>query len=314
LAIGPLTHIFTKAANGHLIWARQKVTDGPWERIDVGGALASNPVAASDSFAHLRVFAQGTNGHLMMVEPSAGVWVDSGMTIDTAPSVVVTDTGRYDIFARASDKTHLLHVIFDGTTWQSETITSASNMASSPVAYSDHAGNYYVYYRRSDSKLGQAWTSSNGTWNATTIGSTQITMTPAALSYGPNSAEVYARGSNGHLMRASYSAATGWVWTDLGGVITTAPAVYATKPGDVHVFAVGTDKAIYERTPNSGTAWVSHKGGLTTAPGTIVEAAPIRQTGGGYLGHTVAMGTDGYLYETRSTSGSWSPWARVVTP
>lgn len=309
--IGRLTHIFTRSSTGSLIWARQQQTGGSWERIDLGGNIISNPVAASDSYAHLRIFAQGANNHLMMTETN-GVWVDSGITIDMAPSVVVTEAGRYDLFARASDKNHLLHIIFDGTNWQSETINVAAGMASSPVVYSDHPGNFYVFYKRSDNKLGQAWTDATGIWRSTTIGTTQISTTPAVTSSGPGNVDVFARGTNTHLMRANYSTAKGWVWTDLGGVITTASAIFQYKIGDIHIFAVGTDKAVYERTLTAN--WVSHSPSLIAAPGAAVTSPPVNRPQGGYQGHIVAMGTDTYLYEQTSNGTSWTGWSRVISP
>ena len=78
---------------------------------------------------------------------------------------------------------------------------------------------------------------------------------PAAVSWGPNRIDCFARGTNNHMWHKWYAGSAGWSgWEDLGGVISSGPAAASWAPNRIDTFVRGTDNHMWHKWWN-GTAW-----------------------------------------------------------
>ncbi|MDB4874040.1 MAG: hypothetical protein JWM41_486 [Gemmatimonadetes bacterium] len=115
--------------------------------------------------------------------------------------------------------------------------------------------------------------------------------------------DVFAQGSNGHLVHTWYDGGKWSSWEDLGGAITSSPASISTTANNVDVFARGTDNGLAHRAwvPSGWRAWEKIPGGiLTSAPG-------VASLGNGNI-NVFAAGTDTHMYHTWSSGGAWAKW------
>ena len=95
----------------------------------------------------------------------------------------------------------------------------------------------------------------------------------------------------------------GWVgWEDLGGILTSAPAVASWQPNRLDVFVRGTDQSLYHKwwDGRSWSIWESLGGILTSAPG-AVSWGPNRID-------VFTRGTDQSLYHKWWDGSRWSDW------
>ncbi len=95
----------------------------------------------------------------------------------------------------------------------------------------------------------------------------------------------------------------GWSnWEDLGGVLTTAPAVSSWGANRLDVFAGGTDNSMYHKwwDGNRWSDWESLGGVLTSSPA-AVSWGPNRID-------TFVRGTDNTLYHKFWNGNRWSDW------
>ncbi len=134
---------------------------------------------------------------------------------------------------------------------------------------------------------------------------------PAVVSLGYPSLEVYVRGSDGHIYRryknVSGGVFQGWSsWSDLGGGFNSDPAAVSWGAGRIDVFArKSSDGAIYQRTySGSWSSWTS-----IGKPSVGIGSAPaVSSWGPNRLDVFVKGSGDSLLYH-KSFTGSWSSWA-----
>ncbi len=130
---------------------------------------------------------------------------------------------------------------------------------------------------------------------------------PAPTSLDTGRTDVFTRSSGGDLLYTYRPSGGSWTRNlNLGGDLASQPAVVSTGTGRVHVFARGTDNALWHRSRAAGTwsAWESLGGTLTSAPA-------VTSWGSGRL-DVVARGTDNALRHRSFTSGvGWSAWRSI---
>ena len=81
-----------------------------------------------------------------------------------------------------------------------------------------------------------AWESLGGT----------TTSAPAAVSWGPNRIDVFARGTDSALWHKWFAGS--WSdWESLGGILTSGPAVCSWASARLDVFVRGTDSALWHK-------------------------------------------------------------------
>jgi hypothetical protein len=113
-------------------------------------------------------------------------------------------------------------------------------------------------------------------------------------------------GAGNHSTQSSpVSATTPYVWTSLGGILTSAAAVASSGTNRTDVFVRGTDNALYQRTWNgtSWSPWTSLGGVLTSSPSAI-SWGPNRID-------VFVRGTDNGLWQRTWNGTSWSPWVAL---
>ena len=214
--------IFVLGGDG-AIWQRAYSAGGWGSWKSLGGTFAQGPAAGSQIPGSLDVFAVDPQGLLWQLSGQQGgwgLWHQAGRTapppngIASAPSVVASGTGIYDVFAMGAD-TQLWHTRLDGTwaAWD----PLGSTLASAPSATAA-GGQLQVFILGSDSAIwsltaqGGGW----GTWQSLAGFSTQG---PGALADN----NVFSAGSGGVLQHKWVDAASGWI----GWETTTALSVYA---------------------------------------------------------------------------------------
>jgi D-alanyl-D-alanine carboxypeptidase len=276
-----LAYVYTRDGSGHLI---QRRWDGSaWLRTDLGGAMRSNPAAASDSAAEIRAFTRGGGYRLATarITGTTAQWADVGPTIRSAPAAVSTAPGEYHAFARSGTDT-LAHTYLSGGKWT--TTSHGGSVSMNPVVLATGPGDAHVFYRASNGHLYQAYYTTSG-WKTVDLGGA-ITSSPAAISYGPGHGQVFARGTDGHLWMDSYK--SGWKWQDLGQSIASAPAVLADTPGTLHVFVTTPSGHLLHGSQTNGTwTWEDLGGAVTGTPGGYLlgEAADPHVFAGTSTGH-----------------------------
>jgi len=203
--------IFVLGADG-AIWQRAYNAGGWGTWKSLGGTFAQGPAAGSQIPGNLDVFAVDQQGLLWQLSGQQGgwgLWHQAARTappvngIASAPSVVASGTGIYDVFAKGAD-TQLWHTRLDGTWAAWDPLGSALAAAPSATAA---GGTLEVFILGTDGAIwsltGQAgggW----GTWQSLAGFSTQG---PGALADN----DVFSAGSGGVLQHKWLDGASGWV-------------------------------------------------------------------------------------------------------
>ncbi len=131
---------------------------------------------------------------------------------------------------------------------------------------------------------------------------------PAAVSWGPNRVDVFARGVDNRLWHQWYD--NGWKgWESLGGTLTSAPAVASWGAGRLDVFARGSSGELVHRYYDHGwRPWET-----LSAPGTIGTTPTAASWGPGRLDvFAPRAGDRSLLHRFYSYQwGTWSPWENL---
>jgi hypothetical protein len=130
------------------------------------------------------------------------------------------------------------------------------------------------------------------------------------VSWGGTRVDVFARAANGHLLHAWSSGGSAYSgWQDLGGSITTAPAVTSLASGTLDVVARGSGDSLVRRRWD-GQAWspfLSVGGIISAAPAATADPTAGRVT-------VFARGRDGTLWNiVLAPSGTARGWAAVAS-
>ena len=121
--------------------------------------------------------------------------------------------------------------------------------------------------------------------------------------------QVFARAGNGSVVTSVQDENGDWgAWVSLGGGIIGEPVVFRSANGQLHLLAIGLNRAVWQRqqtsaSSNSWSAWSSASGGdvrsIAVALNSSGEAVVVSRTGGGSV-WTIS--------QTAANSTSWSTW------
>jgi hypothetical protein len=240
---------------------------------NLGGAVTSDPAAASAASGQVDAFARGTDGalwHRAWQGSTWGAWESLGGGIVSNPTAVSQGMNRTDVFVRGLDNA-LWHRWWDGTSWHSwESIGGA--LTTGPAAASANAGGLDIFVRGTDGALWhRAW---NGTswlpWES--LGGV-LTSDPASASTGGGQIEVAARGADGAVWHRDFNGTAWSGWQSAGGQVGAPVAVASCANGAYTIFALGLDHAVWRRTfDGSGWgAWSDAGGYWTSGPAATCE-------------------------------------------
>ena len=128
-----------------------------------------------------------------------------------------------------------------------------------------------------------------------------------------NTLDIFVRGADNHLYwKHSVDNGTNWGPSmDLGGILTSAPAVTSPSTGVMDVFVRGTDGAVwwdhYNATTSKWSGWSTPLGGSLGGL-TPVNRAPAACSWGTDRLDVFVQGMDGALWHKAWTGTSWSGW------
>jgi uncharacterized repeat protein (TIGR02543 family) len=140
-----------------------------------------------------------------------------------------------------------------------------------------------------------------------------ITSAPAVCSQTSGMLDVFARGSDGHLLHLSGNGTTWSEWEDLGGDIKagTDPAAVSWGLGRLDVFVHGSDDALWH-IGWDGTTWSQWEslGGVVSAG----PAAAYQNLGGGHSLSVFVVDSDNQLRRKAFDGTTWSSWLPTAQP
>lgn len=114
------------------------------------------------------------------------------------------------------------------------------------------------------------------------------------------------KSSSGGGSGASDRPGQGWSrWEDLGGVLSSSPAVASWQPNRLDVFVRGTDNAMYHKWWD-GRSWSNYEN-----LGGVLTSAPAAVSWGANRVDTFVRGTDNALYHKYWNGSRWSDWENL---
>ncbi|MFN7898336.1 MAG: hypothetical protein ACK5N0_01540 [Synechococcaceae cyanobacterium] len=127
---------------------------------------------------------------------------------------------------------------------------------------------------------------------------------PVPISWGKDHLEVFVRGQDGSLMRRAWKGNNTFSeWENLGGPISSDPAVVSWGPGHLEIFALGANNAIMRKvwTGNGFSAgWENLGGQYSGRPAAI-------SWGSGHL-ELFVRGSNEALYNKAWNGNGWTDW------
>ncbi|MGH8867507.1 MAG: polysaccharide deacetylase family protein, partial [Actinomycetes bacterium] len=162
-----------------------------------------------------------------------------------------------------------------------------------------------VYRGQGRSVLHRTYT--NGTWSASTALGGPAVGAPAAA-YAGSTLHVVHRGvSNVAYVKARTGGTWDSSWTNLGGTLTSSPAVVGWPDGRVEVFARGAGDDLTTTTFTPGTGW----SGWTSLGGDLATAPAAAATGTDELRVCAALASDHIVWCRTRAGGTWYGWTEL---
>lgn len=214
----------------------------------------------------------------------------------------------------------LLSVLLSAATVVAVLVVSPSAGAAPPpdvtpvkVAATDLAEGHVVYLRGQNAQLYWRTVEEFGTPGYSTdwriIPGGQVGSGPDAAQIDDDSVYLAARATNSNLLVRRQDGPSFGPWENLGGVITSAPALwYEPDTEQLWAFARGGDGALWYRLRTGAgpwTEWTSIDGIVTSAPDVFFGVGQL-------VVH--ARGGNGNLYRRIQRDDTWLPWEHLGTP
>ena len=268
-------HIFAKGTDNGL-WDNR---DGDWLGISgtTGPKIASDPYAVNDDKGKVHVFAKGTDNALkdavLNVRKKTTSWLNLGGTVASDPTaVLVPGQSNVKAFYRGTNNALYSSTVNTGTLTAAAPTSMGGNIQSNPNAIADSTGKVHVFVRNADNTVSD---NAGGTWRSLGTQKVSSDARPAVSPSAPGTVYVYARGTDGTLVRNTLtSSAT--AWAGLGGGISGKASgsiyngnpspVYSSNDKQIHTYVRGTNGALME---NVNGAWKSLGGSITSDPRAI---------------------------------------------
>jgi glucose/arabinose dehydrogenase len=134
-----------------------------------------------------------------------------------------------------------------------------------------------------------------------------VASAPTVVSWDGSRIDLFARGTNRHLLHTYTTGAGYHPWEDLGGVLSAAPAAASLTPGTLDILVRGSDDTVWRKRWAPGwTSWQPVGGIISSAPAVAADA-------GSDLLTVYARGRDANLWDEQLTaSGVRRGWHRNV--
>lgn len=178
--------------------------------------------------------------------------------------------------------------------------------AASPAVVSYVAGRQDLFWTSPSGTLRQQFKDAGGSWSRVLGRGGALASQPAAVSWGPERVDVFARGTDNRLKWRTRTA-SGWsAWKSLGGTLSSAPTVATWAPGRLDVFARWSDDTLYQRTLSGGrwSAWTPLGGVLTSSPAAT-------SWGTGRIDVVARTTGKDLVHRVYTTARGWSRWRNL---
>ena len=204
---------------------------------------------------------------------------------------------------------------FDGSTWSTGWTDLGSGFANNPptgVQWAPNSlaamaiasdGHFYYYYN-----TGSGWSPVNdyGYGNVPFVGR------PAAVGWGRNRLDLFARDTNAHVWQKSWDGSTFGSWVDLGGSVATDPAAVNWRGRLLSLAVLNTSgNAMYRLNSNGNWGDWTNLGGVFASAPTMVFSAAKRM-------NMFAVDSNGVLWWNASdpvtTNDTFGGWASRGSP
>ena len=253
--------VFARGADGALWMTERK--DGAWyDWSSVGEVSTSDPATAGRGSVWSGVFWRGTNNAIWYTGWDGG-WSaphSLGGTFTSGPAVAMMSTSRVDVFARGSDNA-LYH----------NTGTGASEYFTATWSWS-------------------GWENLGGV----------LASDPAAVSWGPDRIDVFARGTDNALLHICWNGTTWSEWENLGGILCSGPGVASWGSGRLDVFMRGPSDSLWHKSYSGAwSSWENLGGVITSDPDAVSVAVNSIDV--------FARGSDNALWHTWWDGSAWRP-------
>lgn len=219
---------------------------------DLGGTLASEPVAVSRTTNMVDVFWRGTDNHLKHKwYPYGDGWSweqDLGGTLASSPAAASWGTVALHVFWQGPDG-NLKHKWLDYATnlWTDE-IDLGIPVQSDPAAQYENNGIINVFWRGSSGTLQHIWSYDGTYWstNWTSVqdlgGAIAADSSPSATGRRDGWIDVFWKGTDNHLKHIWMNRSSEWspIEKDLGGDLASSPGAISWGGRRMDVFAKDT--------------------------------------------------------------------------
>jgi hypothetical protein len=263
---------------------------------------------ASDAAGNLDIYAAGPEKEVWHKRLSGGkwsAWEGLGGVITSDPAAVDFKNGQRHVFVRGTDNA-LWHNIYDNGAWSGWNFRGGT-LITSPTVTSLQDGRLDVFALKTGQDLWHTWSNDSGaTWQeadnevSMPVG-WSLNSDPAAVSWGKNRIDVFARGIDLGLWHAWWDGAKWNNWEPLGGILVSGPAVCSWGNGRLDVFARGLNGALWHKAydNNNWGQWEDLGGSITSDPAAVCWG-PNRID-------VIARGAASDLVHL-SYDGQWSAW------
>ncbi len=239
---------------------------------DLGGLSPGHAAVASWAASRRDVFVRGGDNALWYRRWDGtgwSGWASLGGFLTSAPSAISWGVGRTDVFVRGGDNA-LWHIAWTGSSWSAWqwlggillSGPGAASWTSGGLDVVAVGGDRAMWHARLNGTIWSGWESLGGV----------ITSDPSAVSWrdGTDRVDVFARGQDGQLWQDTWSASSWHGWLPRGGVFTGGPGVTSTSPGQLQVYGIGQDNALWHETFHGAwSSWSSLAGQWSVDPTAI---------------------------------------------
>jgi hypothetical protein len=229
----------------HKWWNASGGWSSGWERLD--GTFSGKPAAASWGQGRLDICVVGTDNAVWHRSFDNGTWSgwDSlGGVVQSGVGATSGGSGQLDVVACGIDNNIYIKSFRSGSGWTGwQKVLSFATSAPDVVAYSQNeltlacvGGGNNLYFNNSVNSVFGGWQNADGSC-------LDVTM----ASWGPYFLNFIVRGTDTQIYEKRYVDGSPGNWQYLGGSSPCPLAACSRYPGNIELFAIGTDRALWHR-------------------------------------------------------------------
>jgi hypothetical protein len=260
------------------------IPEGHFE--NMGGYFTSGPAVSEHlpvGSGWLVVYARGVGNALWFTECENGEgtfypWARLGESLASDPATATRGDVWSGIFWRGNDNA-IWYKGWSGSEWLSRR-TLGGTFTSGPAVAMMSGDRVDVFARGTDNTLrhntgtGASGWKADWSWTGWENLGGVLASDPAAVSWGTDRIDVFARGADNALVHIWWDGSTWSEWENLGGTLSTGPGAASWGNGRLDVFAGGPGDSLRQKWYSAGTwsDWVNLGGAITSDPDAVSVA------------------------------------------